>query len=328
MLSIEIGELVANEEAHLELTLLAGRRGLHRKINIPRIQKPGLALIGDTSKVHPGRIQILGKSEITYLKSLQEKKIRQVLAKLCKLDIACFVITRDNDPPKALLEIADNKQTPVFRTPLITSKFINRVTRFLEDHLTASVTVHGVLLDVLGVGILVIGKSGIGKSECALDLIMRGHRLVADDAVEIRKKPPATLVGQASDVIKHHIEIRGLGILNIKDLFGVGAIRDRKLIEIVVELVEWNPEYAYDRLGIDEHKYTILEVPIPYLKIPVSPGRNVSTIVEVAARNTLSKASGYHASKTFEERLNKILQSEAVSGEAELKSGSKPVSQE
>lgn len=307
MLSIEVSELLHDKQAHLELKLVAGKRGLNRKINIPRIQKPGLALIGDTSKLHPGRVQILGKSEITYLNSLPSTHLKKIIEQLCAVEVACFIVTRDNDVPQALITHANKHRLPVFKCPLITSSLIQRLSRFLEDHLNASTTVHGVLLDVLGVGILVIGKSGIGKSECALDLVLRGHRLVADDVVEIRKKPPATLVGMATELIRHHIEIRGLGILNIKDLFGIASIRDSKLIDIVIELVEWNPEYEYDRLGIDEHKYTILEVPIAYLKIPVSPGRNISTIIEIAARNNLLKARGHYSSKLFEQRLNREL---------------------
>lgn len=310
MLSIEVSALIDTAEAHLELSLVAGKKGLSKKINIPRIQKPGLALIGDTSNLHPGRVQVLGKSEISHLRSLEESKIKSVVKKMCKRDIACFVITRGNDPPRSLITEANKNAISVFTTPLITSTFITRVTRFLEEHLTASTTIHGVLMDVYGVGILVIGKSGIGKSECALDLVLKGHRLVADDVVVIKKKPPTTLYGMSSELIQYHLEIRGLGILNIKDLFGVAAIRDRKLIEIVVELVEWNPNYEYDRLGIDEHKYMILEVPVPYLKIPVSPGRNVTTIIEVAARNNLLKVQGHFSSRKFQDRLNqKLLQS-------------------
>lgn len=307
MLSIEVRELFQTKEGRLELDLIAGAKGLANKINIPRIQKPGLALIGDTSKLHPGRIQVLGKSEITYLNSLPDPKIKEISKKICEVGVTCFIVTRDNDPPKTLIEEAERQHIPIFKTPLVTSTAINRITRFLEDHLTASTTMHGVLLDVFGVGILIIGKSGIGKSECALDLILRGHRLVADDVVEISKKPPAILVGSSSDLLQHHMEIRGLGILNIKDLFGVAAIRDRKVIEIVVELVEWNVNYEYDRLGIDEHKYNILDVPISFLKVPVSPGRNITTIIEVAARNNLLRQRGYFSSRIFEDRLNKEL---------------------
>ena len=305
MISIQVAEFLKDRDYHMNLELVAGKKGLFKKITIPRIQKPGLALTGDTSNLHSGRLQILGKSEISYLNSLPPKKHRSVIEKICRIDLSAMVITRGNPVPQALIEESENNAIPLFSTNLLTSTFINRVTKFLEDKLTASTNVHGVLLDVYGVGILIIGKSGIGKSEAALDLILRGHRLVADDIVEIKKKPPATLSGMSSEIIKYHMEIRGLGIINIEDLFGVAAIRDRKVIDIVVELVEWNPKEEYDRLGIEEQNYSILDVRIPYLKIPVRPGRNVTGIIEVAARNHLLKQRGHFSASEFDEKLSR-----------------------
>jgi len=309
MISIQVAEFLRDNEYHLNLELVAGKKGLLKKITIPRIQKPGLALTGDTSNLHSGRLQILGKSEITYLNDLPGKKHRSVVEKICKIDLSAMVITRGNPVPPILLEEAEKNSIPLFTTNLLTSTFINRVTKFLEDKLTASTNIHGVLMDVFGVGIMIVGKSGIGKSEAALDLILRGHRLVADDIVEIKKKPPATLSGMSSEIIKYHMEIRGLGIINIEDLFGVAAIRDRKVIEIVVELVEWDPKEEYDRLGMEEQHYTILDVKVPYLKIPVRPGRNVTTIIEVAARNHLLKQRGHFSAQEFDEKLARDLQS-------------------
>ncbi len=313
MISIQVADFLHDNEYNLNLELVSGKKGLIKKITIPRIQKPGLALTGDTSNLHSGRVQVLGKSEITYLQTLPPKKLRQIVEKICAVDIACMVVARGNPAPKVLLEVAEEKNIPVFSTNLLTSTFINRVTRFLEDKLTASTTMHGVFVDVFAVGVLIIGKSGIGKSECALDLVLRGHRLVADDVVEVRKKPPSTLSGMGMGVIKHHMEIRGLGILNIKDLFGVAATRDQKMIEIVVELVEWDPNQEYDRLGIDEQKYSILDVKVPYLKLPVRPGRNLTTLIEVAARNHLLKLKGHFSAHEFQERLNReILAQEKI----------------
>ncbi len=309
MISIQVAEFLRDNEYHLNLELVAGKKGLLKKITIPRIQKPGLALTGDTSNLHSGRLQILGKSEITYLNDLPGKKHRNVVEKICKIDLSAMVITRGNPVPPILLEEAEKNSIPLFTTNLLTSTFINRVTKFLEDKLTASTNIHGVLMDVFGVGILIVGKSGIGKSEAALDLILRGHRLVADDIVEIKKKPPATLSGMSSEIIKYHMEIRGLGIINIEDLFGVAAIRDRKVIEIVVELVEWDPKEEYDRLGMEEQHYPILDVKVPYLKIPVRPGRNVTTIIEVAARNHLLKQRGHFSAQEFDEKLARDIQS-------------------
>jgi HPr kinase/phosphorylase len=189
----------------------------------------------------------------------------------------------------------------------MSSVFIDKITKYLEDQLSPTTSIHGVLMDVLGVGILLVGKSGIGKSEAALDLVMRGHRLVADDIVDIRRRPPDIVFGSGSDIIKHHMEIRGLGIINIKDLFGIAAVRDTKKIELVVELVEWSPDEEYDRLGVEDLTYGILDVEIPQLRIPVRPGRNMTSIIEVAARNQLLKIQGHHSAREFQDRLNKAI---------------------
>lgn len=305
MISIQVADFLRDSEYNLNLELVAGKKGLIKKITIPRIQKPGLALTGDTSNLHSGRVQVLGKSEINYLKTLPKTRLKEIVDKICQVDLACMVVARGNAIPDELIEGAEQNDVALFSTNLLTSTFINRVTRFLEDKLTASTTLHGVLIDVFGVGIFIIGKSGIGKSECALDLILKGHRLVADDVVEIKKKPPSTLSGSGAGIIKHHMEIRGLGILNIKDLFGVAATRDQKIVEIVVELVEWDENQEYDRLGMDDQRFTILDVKIPHVVIPVRPGRNITTLIEVAARNHLLKIRGHFSAQEFNERLNR-----------------------
>ncbi len=309
MISIPITELLKDSDYNLNLELTSGQNGLGKKITIPRIQKPGLALTGDTSHLHSGRLQILGRSEINYLNGLPPEQLLRVIEKICEIDLSAMVVTRGNPAPNVLREQCEKNSIPLFSTNLLTSTFINRVTRFLEDKLTATTQVHGVMVDVFGVGILIIGKSGIGKSEAALDLILRGHRLVADDLVEIKKKPPATLSAMSSSLIKYHMEIRGLGILNIEDLFGVASIRDRKIIDILLELEEWNPKAEYDRLGLQEEFYSILDVKIPHLKIPVRPGRNVTALIEVAARNHLLKQRGHFSAQEFDEKLSKSLES-------------------
>jgi HPr kinase/phosphorylase len=307
MISIQVAELLRDREYNLDLQLVAGKKGLFKKLTIPRIQKPGLGLTGDTSHLHAGRLQVLGRSEIEYLKGLNQTRLEAVIKKICEIDISAMVVTRGNQTPDTLIKEAEASGIPLFSTNLLTSTFVNRVSRFLEDKLTASTTVHGVMMDIFGVGILLIGKSGIGKSEAALDLILRGQRLVADDVVEIKKKPPNTLSAMSSSIIKFHMEIRGLGILNVEDLFGVAAIRDRKVVDIVIELEEWNPKEEYDRLGLDEQTYPILDVQVPYLKIPVRPGRNVTAIIEVAARNHLLKQRGHFSAQEFDEKLNQDL---------------------
>jgi HPr kinase/phosphorylase len=311
MLNIPVVKLLKESRHRLHLELVAGKEGLDKKISIPRIQKPGLALTGDTSNLHPGRIQILGKAEMKFINSLKPAERKNVIAEICKVDIACIVITRNAEVPGPLVTMCDKKNIPLMRTKLLTSTFVNRSTRFLEESLADSTCLHGVLMDIFGVGILLVGKSGIGKSECALDLVLRGHRLVADDIVNVRKRPPSTLYGGGSEIIRHHMEIRGIGIINIRELFGVSAVRDRKVIEMVIELSEWNPEAEYDRLGLEEHRYTVLDVNVPYIQIPVRPGRNLSAIIEVATRNHLLKLGGYHSAREFQERLSaEILASE------------------
>ncbi|MBI1909090.1 MAG: HPr(Ser) kinase/phosphatase [Deltaproteobacteria bacterium] len=307
MISVSINELLGDKEYKLALELVAGEKGLPKKIVIPQIQKPGLALTGDTSNLHPGRIQILGTSELNFLTRLPAAKRRTIIKKICHVDIACFIVTHGNPIPESFVEETEKNRIPLLKTTLSTATFIMRVSRFLEDKLTAQTAIHGVLVDIFGVGILLVGKSGIGKSESALELIMKGHRLVADDIVNIRKKPPGTLYGSGSELIKYHMEIRGLGIINIKDLFGVSSVRDQKLIELVIELVEWKPSEEYERLGVTEHTYKILDAKVPFLRIPVRPGRNLTAIIEVAARNQLLKAKGVYSAYELQENLTREL---------------------
>ena len=197
----------------------------------------------------------------------------------------------------------ESHDIPLLRSHHQSSTFISLLTQYLEERLLAQTNVHGVLVDVLGVGVLLLGKSGVGKSECALDLVIRGHRLVSDDIVKVRLKLPAVLFGEGSDLLHYHMEIRGLGIINIKHLFGVASIRERKKIDLVIELVEWQDGQEYDRLGLEERSYELLGVKLPLQTIPVRQGRNITTIVEVAARNQLLKEMGYHSAIEFEERL-------------------------
>jgi len=294
-------------ETGLGLELVGGKGGLWRRISGSRIQKPALALTGYTQYVHPERLQVLGLTEISYLRSVTPEARRAGLDALIGLEPSCVVITRGLEVPPELIEGAERHNVPVFATALMSSVFINRVSKLLADRLAQTTSAHGVLIDVLGVGILLMGKSGIGKSEAALDLVLRGHRLVADDIVEIQRRIPDALFGSGSDVIKHHMEIRGLGIINIKDLFGISAVRDHKKIELVVELVDWNEDDEYDRLGVEDLRHSILDVAVPMLRVPIRPGRNISSIIEVAARNQLLKVQGKHSAREFQESLNRRL---------------------
>ncbi|HUL58636.1 MAG TPA: HPr(Ser) kinase/phosphatase [Anaeromyxobacteraceae bacterium] len=305
--AIRVGALLDDKNFDLRLSLVAGRQGLSRRISSSRIQKPGLVLAGFTEYLHKERLQVFGNTEMSYLRTLPRERAVEVLRAFFSQDVAALAVTKGLDPTPEMIAAAEEFGVPILQTSQLSSTFIEAVQNCLEDILTAQTSMHGVLLDVFGVGILLLGKSGIGKSEIALDLIMRGHRLVADDIVDVKRRTPDSVYGAGSEIIKHHMEIRGLGIINIKDLFGVAAIRERKKIEIVLELVEWDPNVEYDRLGVEEKKFRILDVEIPMLIVPVRPGRNMTTIVEVAARNHLLKLQGHHSAREFQERLNRAI---------------------
>ena len=302
-ITLSIQELLDDVEYALGLTLLAGKQGLAKPIVSSRIQKPGLALSGYTEHFHPDRVQVLGNTEISYLKTLDEQLAVECLRKICSFPICCFIVTTGLIPPPFFLDAVETAGISALSTPLNSATFISLISKFLEERLLPTTHMHGVLVDVLGVGVLLTGKSGIGKSECALDLIIRGHRLVADDMVHIKKKMPAALVGKSEESIQHLMEIRGLGIINIKDLYGVSAIREKKIIDMALELTEWDPDHEYDRLGVDDYSTTILGIEIPHIIIPVTPGRNLGSIVEVAARNFLLKGMGCHSAIDFQNRL-------------------------
>ncbi|MBW4054446.1 MAG: HPr kinase/phosphorylase [Proteobacteria bacterium] len=302
-ISLSIQDLLTDNEYGLSLSLLAGKQGLSHRVTSSRIQKPGLALAGYCEHLHPSRLQVLGNTEISYIQQIDSHIAAENLAALCNFPISCFIVTKNLLPPQQLLDLADLHDIPVLATPHQSSTFISLITKFLEERLLPTTHLHGVLMDVLGVGVLLSGKSGIGKSECALDLVIRGHRLVADDMVFIKKKMPAVLIGQAEEPLQYLMEIRGLGIINIKDLYGVSAIRDKKIVDMLVELVEWDESREYDRLGVDDSTVAILGIEIPHIVIPVRPGRNLGSIIEVAARNNLLKGMGYHSARDFQERL-------------------------
>lgn len=305
-MSISVKELLEESVAeYLGLELVAGKEGLSREITTPRIQKPGLLLTGVLEEeFHPDRIQIFGAAEIGYIKNLCKDDIKKELQILEGLVFPAIVITRGLTPPDMLFKICRERDIPLLVSGFSSSVHIDRITKFLEERLAPSTTLHGVLLDVLGVGVLIIGKSGIGKSECALELVARGYRLVSDDIVIVKKMPPNVLFGTSSDIIRFHMEIRGIGIVNIRDLYGITAIREKKQMDVVVELVQWDSDSEYERLGFEDKMFDILGVGLPYLKIPVSPGRSVATIVEVAARNQILKIMGHHSAKNLEENLN------------------------
>ena len=303
---IHVSELLSEKATHLNLHLVAGKEGLSKKINFPKIQKPGLALTGFTEYVKPGRVQILGESELAFLRQLDEKRREEVIHQLCSVDIGCFIITRGQQVPPEILRESESHQIALMVTPFVTSVCIEKMTAFLSDMLAPRTYLHADLVDVFGLGVLLIGESGIGKSECALDLIVRGHRLVSDDIVIIKKVTDTLLIGTSPDLIRYHMELRGLGVINIKDLFGISAISLTQKIELVISLERWRPDVEYDRLGLDENQYEILGVDLPLVRMPVAPGRNIAILIEVASRNFLLRAQGYNASKQLAEKINEI----------------------
>lgn len=294
----------------LELTLVAGEKGLARELRHSGVQKSGLALAGFVQSVNPKGVQLLGKTELAYLDSLSAERRESAFTELVRADVACVVVTSGLVPPPFLLEVAEREDVALFCAPLVSSAFIGRLEAFLDEHLSPEITIHGVLVDVFGVGVMLTGPSGIGKSECALELVLHGHRLVSDDVVQIKRRA-GQLVGMGSAITKHHMEVRGLGIINIMDLFGAVAVRDRKRIELVVDMQEWEATASYERLGIEEAIETVLGVALSKIVLPIRPGRNVASIVQVAARNHLLKMRGHHSALRFKESLEKRLTSVA-----------------
>lgn len=309
--ALPVAELLGRGAAGLRLRLAAGRSGLQREITLPRVQRPGLALTGYTDYISYGRVQIVGGSEIGYLRTLAPARRRQLLQRLCRCRISCFVVTKGQPPPAELLREAAARGIPVLATASDSTAFIKRLTAFLEERLAARLHLHAVLVDVYGLGVLITGESGIGKSECALDLLDRGHRLVADDVVEIRRRGEA-LVGSPPALTRHHMELRGLGVINIKDLYGVSSLSTAKRVELVVSMERWEAERDYDRLGLRRERYEILDQAVPLVRLPVAPGRNNAILVEVAARNQLLKQRGYDAARRFARRVDQVVRGRAA----------------
>lgn len=304
--SISVRELWEDTADAAQLVLIAGQEGLDNVLNRSSVQKPGLALTGFLEYIHPGVIQILGKAEITYLSERPPAERTRILSQLCRQGGTCFVITSGMEPPQELLAEAERQRVALLRTELPTAPTVDYLTRYLEDKLAPRVVIHGVLLDIYGLGVLLLGESGVGKSECALDLVVRGHRLISDDVVEIRRRREV-LIGTGPELTRYHMELRGLGIINVKDLFGVAAVRMDKYVEYVIKLDAWKAEKRYDRLGLDEKSYEILGMALPYVEMPVGPGRNLSVLIEVAARNQLLKLKGYHPARELARLLGNRL---------------------
>jgi HPr kinase/phosphorylase len=291
----------------MTLHLLAGAGGLDRRITSPYVQKTGLALAGFDEYLRPGRVLIFGESEIRFLESLSSTDRLHALQAALGRDFPCILITGGFTPPAELPSEAERAGVPLLQTSTVTPTAIARLSAFLEDALAERTVVHAVLLDVLGLGVMLTGESGIGKSECALDLIVRGHRLVADDTVDVKRGGGNVLIGVCPDLTRHHMELRGLGIINVRELFGVSSTRSSKRVELVVHLERWEPGREYERLGLDDQFFELLGVKVPLIRMPVAPGRNIAILVEVAARNQMLRARGHHAARRLAERVDEAL---------------------
>jgi HPr kinase/phosphorylase len=317
---VTVGALLGARGASggLQLDLLAGAAGLDRRITLPYVQKTGLALAGYDEYLRAGRVLIFGESEIRFLERLDATARAHNLRRLFARDFPCVMITMGLDGPAELSAEAERVGVPVLRTALPTPVAIARLTTILEDKMAPREIRHGVLLDILGLGVLITGESGIGKSECALDLVGRGHRLVADDTVEIRCRGEAILIGTCPELTRHHVEIRGLGLINVTDLFGVSSTRASKRVELIVHLERWEVGREYDRLGLDVTTTEILGIAVPLVVMPVAPGRNIAMLVEVAARNQVLRLRGRHAARELADRLERRLEQLADRGGDDL----------
>jgi HPr kinase/phosphorylase len=310
---LDLIDIDLKEHNSLNLHCIGGRKGLSREISIPDLNRPGLALSGFFESFAHQRIQIFGRGEVSYLNKLMGEGKTDTIEKLFTYTIPCCIFTHNLSPDRTFFEAAEGAQCPILQTDLGTADFSSRLMRILSNIFAPQQSIHGVLVEVYGLGILILGDSGVGKSETALELIERVHRLVADDVVEMRCVNGNILMGSgANKIIGHHMEIRGLGIINITHLFGVRAIRDRKQIQLVVKLEEWDSQKMYDRLGTDENFEEFLGVSIPKLEIPVKPGRNVPIIIETSAMNERLKKMGYNSAKEFNQNILKWIESDAA----------------
>jgi HPr kinase/phosphorylase len=305
--SITVGFLFEVTHERFKLKQLTGESGFDNHIRDKNLNRPGLALAGYLELFTFDRVQLMGNTEIRYLNSLSIEARTAAFTRLLEYKMPCIILTNGNMIDDGLLKAAAERQIPVFATPFETTKIVYFLADFLDDQFAPQLVVHGSLVDVYGVGVLLTGRSGIGKSEIALDLIERGHRLVADDVVMVTRKGEGILMGSGTDLVKHFMEIRGLGLMDVRSMFGIRAIRYQKRIEVVIELEDWKGDKEYTRTGLDDASIPLLDVEIPLVKLPIFPGKNVTVITEVISLNYLLKHYGYDAAKEFAKRLEGVI---------------------
>ena len=299
-----VGDLLKEQKRRLRLELVAGRRASGRRITTPEVNRPGLALAGFPAHFRAERIQIIGRGEQAFCVQAESGRLSANLERmLAHPELPCLVVTRGLKIPPAMAAACRRFKVPLLRTALDTADFVGELTVMLEERLAPLARLHGVLVDVYGLGVLIQGEAGIGKPESALELVKRGHILVADDIVEIRQKHGDVLVGSCPEPLRHYLEVRGLGIIDVKLLFGIGSILNHSTIGLAVNLEAWDPQTTYDRTGLHKQAARILEVAVPLVRIPVSPGRNLAVLIEVAALNQRLKSQGYSSAEDFNRRL-------------------------
>ncbi len=291
----------------LQLELVAGEGGVDNRVPVPEIHRPGMALMGYVDVFTFDRVQVLGNTELLYLESLGAVEAEQALETVFQFKLPCVVVTNGDDPPESLMRKANDAGTPLLRTDISTTRFTHLFHYYLDDLFAPRVSLHGSLVDVYGIGLLLTGRSGIGKSEVALDLVERGHRLVADDLVLVTRNARGVIMGEAREDFSHIMEIRGLGVVDVSSVFGIQGVRKMKRIEVEVRLVEWDQKGSYDRTGLEEQVTTILGVEIPCVTLPILPGKNITVISEVIALNYQLRLRGYHPAQAFNEQLKRLL---------------------
>jgi HPr kinase/phosphorylase len=304
-MSLRPRDLLARRGDPLQLESLTGERGLDRPLPDQEVASPGLVLAGFTERFVPARLHVLGETEVTYLQALGDEARRAAIETFMSYDLPVVFITKGQEPPEQVLELARTKGIPVLRTRLKTSEFFRRIKPILEDAFAPRTTLHGSLADVYGVGLLFTGRSGIGKSECVLDLVERGHRLVADDLVLVARKGTDILIGQGHELAAHHMEIRGIGLIDVKALFGVRSVRQQKRIEVVVQLEDWEKAKDAERTGLVRQETAILDVKVPKVIVGLNPGKNLTVISEVVAMAHLLRMTGVDVASAFNDRLIK-----------------------
>jgi HPr kinase/phosphorylase len=306
--TLRVGELLEQKGESLALKVIAGEQGLDREVERADVSSPGIALTGFIERFPSGRVQVFGETEVAFLRSLDPEAQRRAAEFILRSDVPCLFITKGQDPPESLKAAANEHGIPLIQSQLKTGEFYRRVKPYLDDEFAPTTVMHGSLADVYGVGLLFIGKSGIGKSECVLDLVERGHRLVADDVVVVTRRGHDVILGRGLEQQQHHMEIRGIGIIDVRALFGIHATRQQKRIEVVVQLEEWNDTADYDRTGLSQRTTSILDVDLPVVVIPLNPGKNITVIAEVVSMRHLLKYSGIDSALEFHRSMRRRMQ--------------------